>query len=95
MHAVMKESSTTTKLHVVFDASAQTTTGYSLNDTLLVGPTLYPDLIDILLRFRSYPVAITADISKCIEQWSCLKLIAIFIGSSGVQISTVSFRTTE
>ena len=60
----MKESSTTAKLRVVFDASARTTTGYSLNDTLMVGPTLYPDTIDVLLRFRSYPVAITADISK-------------------------------
>ena len=64
MHAVMKESSTTTKLHIVFDALARTTTGYSLNDTLMVGPTLYPDNFDVLLRFRSYSVAITADISK-------------------------------
>ena len=64
MYTVMKESSTTTKLRVVFDALARTTTGYSLNDTLMVGPTLYPDMIDVLLRFRSYPVAITADISK-------------------------------
>ena len=64
MHAVMKESSTTTKLRVVFDASARTTTGYSLNDALMVGPTLYPDIIDDLLRFRSYPVAVTVDISK-------------------------------
>ena len=36
----------------------------SLNDTLMVGPTLHSTLTDVLLRFRLYPVAITADISK-------------------------------
>jgi hypothetical protein len=64
MHAVHKPSSTSTKLWVVFDASAKTSTGTSLNDILMVGPTIYPQLVDILLRFRRYPVAITADVSK-------------------------------
>lgn len=35
MHLVRKESSTTTKLHAVFDVSTSTTSGISLNDTLL------------------------------------------------------------
>ena len=30
----------------------------------MVGPTLHSTLTDVLLRFRLYPVAITADISK-------------------------------
>ena len=30
----------------------------------MVGPTLYPNLTDVLIRFRSYPVAIAGDISK-------------------------------
>jgi len=64
MHAVYKDSSSTTKLRVVFDASAKSSSGVSLNDILLVGPTLYPPLTDILIRFRSYKVAISADISK-------------------------------
>ena len=64
MHGVVKASSTTTKLRVVFDASAKTSNALSLNDTLLTGPTLYPNLDTILLRFRMYPVAVTADISK-------------------------------
>ena len=42
MHGVYKESSSTTKLRVVFDASAQTSTNTSLNDILSVGPTLHP-----------------------------------------------------
>ena len=52
MHAVRKESSSTTKIRAVFDASAKTSTGISLNDTLLVGPTVHSSLIDVLLRFR-------------------------------------------
>ena len=64
MHAVTKESSTSTKLRLVFDASARASNGISLNDSLLVGPTLHPKLETILLRFRTYPVAIIADISK-------------------------------
>ena len=38
-----------------------TSTGISLNDTLLV---IHPPLIDVLLRFRSHRVALTADISR-------------------------------
>lgn len=38
-HAVIKESSTTTKLRVVFDASSKTKSGSSLNDNLMVGPS--------------------------------------------------------
>jgi hypothetical protein len=64
MHAVYKATSTTTRVRAVFDASAKSTTGVSLNDTLLIGPTVHPPLIDVLLRFRSYPVTLTADISK-------------------------------
>ena len=64
MHAVRKEHSTTTKLRVVFDASANSSTGVSLNDILLVGPTIHPPLIDVLLRFRFHRIALTADVSK-------------------------------
>ena len=64
MHAITKESSTSPKLRVVFEASAPASNGISLNGSLLVGPTLHPKLETILLRFRTYPVAITADISK-------------------------------
>ncbi|XP_055603895.1 uncharacterized protein LOC129752127 [Uranotaenia lowii] len=67
-HAVFKESSSTTKTRVVFDASAKTTTGISLNDTLLVGPTVQSDLVSILLRFCTHQVALTADIPKMYRQ---------------------------
>lgn len=64
MHVVHKDSSTITKVRAVFDASAKSTTGVSLNDILLVGPTVHPQLIDVLLRFRIHQVALTADVSK-------------------------------
>ena len=64
MYGVVKVSITRTKLKVVFDVSAKTTASLSLNDTLLTGPTLSPTLETILLRFRLYLVAVSADISK-------------------------------
>ncbi len=53
MHAVTKQSSTTTKVRAVLDASAKTSTGVSLNDILFVGSTVHSSLVDVLLRFRA------------------------------------------
>ena len=64
MNGVTKSSSTSTKLRVVFDASAHTYSNISLNQSLFVSPTLFPNLDQILLKFRMYPVALSADISK-------------------------------
>ena len=64
MHAVKKESSSTTKIRAVFDASAKSSSNVSLNDILLVGPTVHSPLIDVLLRFRLHRIALTADVSK-------------------------------
>ena len=64
MHAVRKESSTTTKIRAVFDASAKSSSGVSFNDTLMVGPTIHPPLIDVLIRFRLHRVALVADVSR-------------------------------
>ena len=70
MHSVTKASSTSTKLRVVFDGSASTTSGISLNQSLHIGPTLHPTLGEILIKFRTYPVAVTADISKMYREVS-------------------------
>ena len=64
IHSVIKESSTSTKIRAVFDASAATSTKASLNDLLAVGPTIQPSLDQTLLKFRLYPIAISGDISK-------------------------------
>lgn len=68
MHGVVKEESTTTKLRIVFDGSAQSSTGVSLNDTLLKGPSLYPRLTSVINRFRSHAVGMAADISKMFRE---------------------------
>ncbi len=39
-------------------------TGVSLNSTLMVGPTVHPPLVDVLVRFRKHRVALMADISR-------------------------------
>lgn len=67
-HAVFKPSSSTTKTRVVFDGSAKTTNGRSLNDILMVGPTVQQDLYSIVLRFRTHEIVFTADITKMYRQ---------------------------
>jgi len=44
--------------------SAASRSSHSLNDILLCGPTVQPDLISIILRFRIHKIALTADIAK-------------------------------
>ncbi|XP_021963617.1 uncharacterized protein LOC110859062 [Folsomia candida] len=68
-HFVLKENSSTTKLRVVFDGSARSTTGISLNAALMVGPTIQDDLCTILMRFRMKPIALKADIAKMYRQF--------------------------
>lgn len=65
-HPVIKN--TTTKVRIVFDASAKTSNGMSLHDVLLVGPTIQNNLISHLIRFRAYNYVITADIEKMYRQ---------------------------
>lgn len=63
-HPVVRESSCTTKLRVVFDASMKTTCGLSLNDVQYAGPTIQNELFTIILQFRLFEFVVTADISK-------------------------------
>jgi len=44
-HCVHKQKSTSTKLRVVFNVSAKTTFGSSLNDLLLAGPTVQQNIL--------------------------------------------------
>ena len=68
IHGVLKEASTTTKLRVVFDATAKSKSGASLNDTLLPGPSLYPLLSSILTKFRLPLIGMSANISKMFRE---------------------------
>ena len=61
--AILKPNRATTKIRIVFDASAKYE-GASLNDMIYSGPKLQRELFDVLLRFRRHPVAIVCDIAE-------------------------------
>ena len=67
-HPVVKKSSTTTKVRPVFDASSKGYNGISLNDCMYSGPNLLPELPGLLLRFRRWKFALSADITKAFLQ---------------------------
>ena len=70
---VVKESSSSTRIRPVFDASAPSYNNVSLNDLLDTGPPLNPDIVEILIRFRRWPIAMTSDITKAFLQISVNK----------------------
>ncbi|XP_076285539.1 uncharacterized protein LOC143211600 [Lasioglossum baleicum] len=67
-HGVLKPSSTTTKLRVVFNDSWSEPDQPSLNDYLHPGPNLLPLLADVLLRWRKHIFVVTADVTKMYRQ---------------------------
>ena len=67
-HAVYREDKASTKTRIVFDGSCHDGNEVSLNDCVLPGPALQPNLVSVLLRFRSHPIAIMADVQKMFLQ---------------------------
>ncbi|XP_071057593.1 uncharacterized protein [Onthophagus taurus] len=67
-HGVIRESSSTTKLRVVFNGSQKTSSGISLNECLHTGPKLQTELVDVLLRWRRHPVVFACDLEKMYRQ---------------------------
>ncbi|XP_029162158.1 uncharacterized protein LOC114933739 [Nylanderia fulva] len=67
-HCILKTSNETTKIRVVFDASCKSSTGVSLNDALMIGPTVQQDLFSIVSRFRIFRFVFSADIAKMYRQ---------------------------
>ncbi|XP_066139159.1 uncharacterized protein [Euwallacea fornicatus] len=67
-HGVLKTDSLTTKLRVVFDGSAVTSTGISINDVHMTGPTIQAELFSAMLRFRIYSYVVGADVSMMYRQ---------------------------
>ena len=61
-HAVFTPAKDTTKVHIVYYASAKTKkTNLSLNECLYRGPVILEDLIGLLLRFRMKSIGIIAN----------------------------------
>lgn len=65
---VIRKSSLTTKMRVVFNVSSHANACKSLDECLETGLNLNPDLLHMLLRFRWHPCAVTADIEKVLRQ---------------------------
>ena len=63
-HPVIRKDKSTTKVRIVYDASAKDSEGTSLNKCLYTGPCLLKTVSEILARFRLYPIALSADIEK-------------------------------
>ncbi|XP_050685659.1 uncharacterized protein LOC126980084 [Leptidea sinapis] len=67
-HAVVRDDKETTKVRVVFNASSKGVNDVSLNDNLMVGPKIQQDLRHILMRWRTHPICIVADLVKMYRQ---------------------------
>ena len=48
----------------MFDASASSSSGTSLNDMLLVGHTVHSSHVDVLIRFRLHRITLTTNVSQ-------------------------------
>ena len=55
-------------MRAVFDASAKSSIGVSLNDTHLDVPNIYSLLTDILYQFRQHSIGFSSDISKMFRE---------------------------
>jgi len=62
-HAIIRKDKQTTKLRIVYDASARDK-GLSLNDCLHSGPKFDQSILHILIRFRVYRIGLVADVEK-------------------------------
>jgi len=67
-HGVLRGAGSFSKIRVVFNGSARTAGGVSLNQSLHPGPNLLPPLVDIITRWRWHRYVISTDIEKIYRQ---------------------------
>ena len=72
-HAVIRRDKQTTKLRIVYDASAKSS-GPSLNDCLYTGLAMTQSIMDIIVRFQSHRIAFAGDIEKAFLMVSVAKV---------------------
>lgn len=62
---ILRPDRATTKIRIVYDASAKAGQGNrSLNELMFRGPVLLPDLVGVLIQFRTMKIAILAGVEK-------------------------------
>lgn len=86
-HAVSKQLFDIDKFRVVFNASAKTNTGLSLNNCLKVGPTIQQTIFSVIARFRTHQYAFTTDIEKMYRQ--------ILVDERDTLYQQILYRTNE
>ena len=64
----MRDEKATTKLQIVFDASAKANGSHNLNDCLYPRPSITATLFVVLLRFRIHNIAFVGDIERTFLQ---------------------------
>lgn len=67
-HCVLRAESSTSAVRVVFNGSAKTSTGHSVNDLMYSGPNLQHDLLSIIIKWRQYKIGYVADAEKMYRQ---------------------------
>ncbi|XP_015119442.1 uncharacterized protein LOC107042772 [Diachasma alloeum] len=67
-HPVIRESSLTTTLRVVFNGSAKTTSKLSLHDLLHEGPKLQSEIFGVITRWRRHRYVYSDDVTKSFRQ---------------------------
>ena len=66
--AVWKENSLSTPCRVVFDASSNTGSGFSLNDILVKGRNNMNKLVEIFIRWTTHAAALHTDVQKLYDR---------------------------
>ncbi|GFW19115.1 integrase catalytic domain-containing protein [Trichonephila clavipes] len=94
-HSVYKPEKTSIPLRVVFDASAKTTSGFSLNSILLNGGIIQQDLFSIVSRFRKHEYAFSADIKKCTGRYLLILIKGIYNELCGRLVQMLQSRLTS
>lgn len=67
-HAIFRLESTIMKIRVVFDGSCRGSGNVSINDALLVGPTVQPVLYSTVINFRMRRFVATTDAENMFRQ---------------------------
>ncbi|XP_054713877.1 uncharacterized protein LOC129223335 [Uloborus diversus] len=65
---VVRKNASKTKVRIVYDASSKVNDEVSLNQCLIPGPNLNPSILDLILCFRQFKYAFSADIEKAFHQ---------------------------
>lgn len=95
-----KDSSTSTTLRIVFNASRKTTSGKLLNDMLVVGPTIQNHIMSHdhrpSLLIGIFSVLVTPQkCKKCTCKWKSIRKISSINASCGGTIHSNQFENTN